>query len=77
MSERVFFYVIQVNGADTGHLYHDDPPTHTQLRSVLGKLVFRRELAGDWKYLTIDQLMGEYARWRQAGKLPPDNMRGQ
>jgi hypothetical protein len=79
MTGRVFLYVFPSfqEGRDGGlffncYLYHDDPPTESQLNRR--PVIFRQELFGHWRKMAIKELAEEFYRRWKAGTLPADNM---
>ena len=72
MSKRRFFFVFRANGRLTPAIYEDEPPTKAQLT---GRTVaYRYELAGKWLDMSLMELVAEFNRRLEAGRLPPGNM---
>lgn len=71
MTGRRFLVVIRVHGRDQCAICEDELPSKSMLRGT--QLVYRLELLGKWRAMSVDEVAAEYRRRRMAGTLPADN----
>lgn len=75
MTGRRFFFVFEATRAPcfTCAIYEDEMPTPSMLKH-LPRVLYKAELLGRWHDMTLSEIVAEYERRRDAGKIPPSNI---